>query len=328
MNPAQEEFSKHPASANICKMITSKNNKKGSTFMRKRFDSHNYLDVKPWVIAAINDEKRCPSDAIWRDAPSAEETYHERLRRIKFLHKHTTTNPNALIVASRLEICEPDQRCRSGACPECGRLFQRWFVRRSNKFIAEHLSHPKHELVAVSIVPWAPTAALGQLHTVDVVNLQRRLKYTLQKAELDIALGGIDFSFNEDHDETYVPFWCPHFYFMTSTADKTALSKVLGEAFLKTEEIARPVKITSFENDAYGRSYALKMNFYRRIGYNDVKKGKWKIRKCRNTNGGKLKAAERLELFMYLDRIGLADRVIFLGVKPVVKKQSVKIEKC
>jgi len=47
------------------------------------------------------------------------------------------------------------------------------------------------------------------------------------------------------------------------------------------------------------------MNFRRRIGYNEIKNIKEKIRKCRNTSHDKLRAAERFELFMYLDRIGL-----------------------
>jgi hypothetical protein len=155
--------------------------------MRRQFDPHKCQDVKPWVIAAINDESRYPPDRLWKKEPTAEFAYHERLKRIKFLRKYSKTDPKAAVLAHRLETCELDQRCLSGACPECGRLFQRWFVRRSKKFIAKHISRPKQELVAVSIVPWTPIVRPGQLLTVDVVNLQRRLKYTLKKADLDVA---------------------------------------------------------------------------------------------------------------------------------------------
>jgi hypothetical protein len=296
--------------------------------MRKPFDPHKCQDVKPWVIAAITDESRYPADRLWKKEPTAEFTYDERLRRIKFLRKHSKTDPKAAVLALRLESCEPDQRCLSGACPECGRLFQRWFVRCSKKFIAKHISRPNHELVAVSVVPWSPTASLGQLLKVDVVNLQRRLKYALKKADLDVALGAIDFSFNEDHEQKFLPFWSPHFYLITSTADKAILKKNLCKLFSKAEEIPRPVKISFFRNKARRRSYALKMNFRRRIGYNDIKNIKEIIRKCRNASYDKLRAAERLELFMYLDQIGFADRVIFLSAKPVMKGQSVKIERC
>src|SRR6266436_9509801 len=174
--------------------------------MRRRFDSHKCQDVKPWVIAAIKDESRYPPDRLWKKEPTAEFAREERVRRTKFLSKHSNADPKATVLAHRLESCEPGQRCLSGACPECGRLLQRWFVRRSRKFIAKHISRPEHDLVAVSIVPSSPAAGLGQLLTVDIVNLQRRLKYTLKKADLDVALAGIDFSFNEDHEQKYLSF--------------------------------------------------------------------------------------------------------------------------
>ena len=296
--------------------------------MRRRFDSHKCQDVKPWVIAAIKDESRYPPDRLWKKEPTAEFAREERVRRTKFLSKHSNADPKATVLAHRLESCEPGQRCLSGACPECGRLLQRWFVRRSRKFIAKHISRPEHDLVAVSIVPSSPAAGLGQLLTVDIVNLQRRLKYTLKKADLDVALGAIDFSFNEDHEQKYLPFWSPHFYLITSTKEKAVLRKKLCKLFPKTDEIPRPVKISLFRNKARRRSYALKMNFRRRIGYHEIKNQNGRIRKCRNTSHDKLRAAERLELFIYLDRIGFADRVFFLSAKPVVKGQSVKIERC
>ena len=39
----------------------------------------------------------------------------------------------------------------SGACPQCGRLLQRWFARASKRFIADHLETQKGELVAISL---------------------------------------------------------------------------------------------------------------------------------------------------------------------------------
>jgi hypothetical protein len=292
--------------------------------MRRRFDSNKCLDVKPWVIAAINDESRYPPDRLWKKGPTAEFAYHERLKRIKFLRKHSNPDPKTLLVADRLETCEPNQRCLSGACPECGRLFQRWFVRRSRKFIAKDISRPEHELVAVSIVPSDFLRRPGYLSALNIRNFIRREKVKFKNAGVDVALGGIDFSFNEDREQKYLPFWSPHFYLITSTKHRKMLRKKLRRLFSKAKEIPRPVKFSPFRNKARRRSYALKMNFKRRIGYDDIKK----IRKCRNTNCDKLRAAGRVELFIYLDLIGFADRVFFLNAKPVMKGQSVKIETC
>jgi hypothetical protein len=282
--------------------------------------------VKQWVTAAIRDEEQCPPDQMWKKERSADWAYKERLRRIKFLRKHSNTHPDALIVAKRLESCEPGYRCLSGACPECGRLLQRWFVRRSKKFIAGHIALPWNWLVGVSIVPYDEIIRPGQLSSLDVVNMQRRLKYVLKKTKMCVALGAVDFSFNEDREGKYPPFWSPHFYLITSTENKGALSKELRKVLRKTAKavrransfwktrkrtVPRPVYVSSFQNNAYRRSYALKMDFYRRTENRNGRLGK-----------------ERLELFIYLDKIGFARRVTCWGAKPVVNSSRVKIVEC
>jgi hypothetical protein len=168
--------------------------------MPKRFDSNKCSDVKPWVIAAIRDEERYPPDQMWKKERSAEWVYEERLKRIKSLTKYSNTHPDVLILAKRLESCEAERACLSGACPQCGNLFQRWFVRRSRKFIADHIDNEDLELVVISIIPCTPMVAPGKLHSVDIVNLRRRLKYALDSAGIGAAIGGIDFSFNEDRE--------------------------------------------------------------------------------------------------------------------------------
>jgi hypothetical protein len=296
--------------------------------MQRKFKFDKCLDVRKWVAAGITNEEDYSSDPLWRNAPSAEEMYEERLRRIKFLRKHGRIFPDAAAVADRLETCRPSQRCLSGACPECGRLFQRWFVRRSKKFIAEHIIRDERQLIAISIVPRDAVRRAGQLHTADIINLQRRLKYALDKTHINIALGAIDFSFNEDREEKYEEFWCPHFYLIASSREKSALGDQLRTIFQRTTEIPKPVFISAFKNSSRRRSYALKMKFSRRIGYNQFKNTISEVRKCRNSSCDELRAAERSELFIFLDQIGLADRVIFRGAKPVVKLDTARIVKC
>jgi hypothetical protein len=200
-------------------------------------------------------------------------------------------------------------------------------VRRSRKLIAKHIDKKELQLVALSIVPYDPMVQPGQLHTINIVNLQRRLKYALDSVGVAVAVGGIDFSFNHDREGKYQPLWSAHFYLITSTTEKKKLGDRLRKIYLRSDIIPRPIKISSFENLARRRSYALKMNFQRRIGYDDIKNQIGKIRKCRNTSGDKLRAAERLELFIYLDKIGFAKRVIFRRAKPRVKSNRVTIRK-
>ncbi len=293
--------------------------------MLNRDRREQYCDVRLWVIEAIADEERKPSESLWKNAPSGDDVLHERLRRIRFLRKYGLSKPGAISVADRLQTCEPMRRCLSGACPECGRLLQRWFVRQSKQFIARHLNKPSDELIAISIVPSAPLFSPGQLGELSITNLQRRLKWAFDRVNLKIAIGGIDFSFNEDQNGRYQPFWSAHHYLITSTTDTVQLGLNLRGIFRRSNEVPRPVKLTPFSNKPRRRSYALKMSFYRRIGHDDIKLKNGKTRKCRNTNRDRLRAKERLELFIYLNQIGLASRVVFRGAKPIINSLGVSI---
>jgi len=115
-----------------------------------------------------------------------------------FCRENGGTYPQAGRLVDRLAGCRRDQRCWSGACRQCAQLLQRWFVRRSRKFIARHLEMKGAELVAISIVPLGSTVMPGQLDSFSIVNFQRRLKYLVAKADVQVATGGVDFSFNEN----------------------------------------------------------------------------------------------------------------------------------
>jgi hypothetical protein len=274
-------------------------------------------EAKTWIAAAIKIEEGKVPDQLWKNAPTAEDAKHNRLKAAKFLRKHGKRNSEALRVAERLEDCCRERRCLSGACPECGRLLQRVWVRESRKLISS-LEVERTELVALSLVLPNSAVARGALRSFDLKNMQRRLKLRLDQAGISAAIGGIDFSFNEDEDGKYPGFWCPHVYLITPTADRRRLRRKLN-GFECTTRIPRPKKITRFENTARRRSYAMKMQFERRIGYDDHRVRKEKVRECRNTWSDRLRAIQRFELLLFLDQIGFADRAIFRFVKPVIK---------
>jgi hypothetical protein len=295
-------------------------------FPSDNFSSDNYPEIRPWVIKAIAEEEQKSNDKIWKDEPSADFQYSERLRRIRFFRKHENENPLLKIIASRLELCERNNRCCSGACPECGRLLQRWLVRKSKCIIRDYIEKSGHQLVAITIIPATPITGPGKLHTLDIRNLLRRLKYALDKAGIDNAIGAIDFSFNEDKRGKYNTFWSAHYYIITSVANRRRITKLLRQIFGDDIRIPRPVKISNFDNIRRRRSYAFKIQFKRRIGVDAIKAMKdGNIRNCRNTSRDKLRAAERLELFIYLDRIGFAKRFIFRSVKPNIQSSKVEL---
>jgi hypothetical protein len=282
------------------------------------------LDVKRWVATAIEQENHLPDSPLWKNAPTSEQAEEQRQQRVRFLRKHATDNTQAGFVAERLQQCNFLRRCLSGACPICGRLFQRWFVRASEPFIG-HLETENLELLAVSLIPTSRKIRPGRLSNFSITNLHRRLKYAMDKTDIHSAIGGMDFSFNEDQGRKFKPFWNVHLYAITS-GEKEQLSRQLKAIVKYSKSIPRPKRVTPFENNARRRSYAMKMHFERRIGYEDSKIRNGKRRKCRNTTRDRLLAAQRLELFVYLDRIGLAERVFFRNAKSVQSGNVVKIK--
>jgi hypothetical protein len=67
----------------------------------------------------------------------------------------------------------------------------------------------------------------------------------------------------------------------------------------------------------------MKMHFARRIGYDDQRiQINGKIRYFRNTRPDDLRALERLELLLFLEKIGFANRAIFRFLKPIIKDRE------
>jgi hypothetical protein len=190
--------------------------------------------------------------------------------------------------------------------------------------IRDHIEKLDRKLVAITIIPSWPIIRPGDLHTLSLPKMQRRLKRLLKKVGHELVIGGIDFSFNEDRDGNYEPFWSPHFYLITSVTDESKLKRQLKHAFKTAPGIPRPVKVSGFYNSARRRSYAFKMVFHRRIGISNENRRDG--RKCRNTSRQRLRAAERLELFAYLDQVGFERRLIFRKVEPSFRDGKVAIK--
>jgi hypothetical protein len=293
---------------------------------RKHFNPKNSSNVKAWVIKAIGEESKKPPDQMWKGEPSAETISEEHLKRIRFLRKHGKTDSELNSIADCLELCEPRNPCCSGACPQCSRLFQRFYVRQSKKPVQNIIAREGKELIGICIIPSSPLVRPGQLKNFSIANFTRRIKAALDKAGVKCAIGGIDFSFNEDHDQQWQPFICPHIYLITSTDDREKLHQALENIFPETDEVPRPKHLPLFHNNAYRRSYSLKIIFKRRISYYKIRKDN-PTKKSRNTSNDKLRVDQRIELFKYLHQIGFAARVIFRGLKPEMSNSKVRFRK-
>lgn len=107
--------------------------------LRGRRSSHCYGDGSPqWTEGKKQ-----------RPCITAEQAASQREKTIKLLKRHSGTDPRADRVRRRLEKCAPDHRCLSGACPECLRAYQRWFVAE----VSGLLQQENRPFRVVSVVP-------------------------------------------------------------------------------------------------------------------------------------------------------------------------------
>jgi hypothetical protein len=268
--------------------------------------------TKAWVSSAIYDEILRPDGLPWVRCQTRKELLQSKRKRIDRLLKYGQGDKRALRIADILTNCSDDYPCFSGACSNCNGLLQRWLVRASRRALRK-VTVANTELVAISIVPAAFGLLNGQLHKLNLRNMTRVVKAALRSAGVQHAIIGVDYSFNECADGTYAPYWSPHLYVVAVICDRPALKTSLCPIFPRTAKVRRPVTIKTFDNSAYGLSYAFKTDFNRRISYDGAGKHRdGSTRRCRRTTSKGIRASDQVELLIRLHRDGLHSRLTFL----------------
>lgn len=281
--------------------------------------------AKKWTAIAIDDEDQKPKNRRWRNEPSLEFQRGERLKRTRFCRKHAKTHPELHLIADCLEQCELNNRCYSGACPECGSLFQRFFVRKAKRVIRDIISPEGNTLFAVSIIPGSGLVQPGKLSAFSIDNFVRRIKSALDRADVMSAIGGVDISFNESREDRWPPITSVHLYLIVATDDKRQLSRCLKAEFSSSRQIPRPIHLSAFDNNSFRRSYSLKTSFKRRIS--NTKPRKEDARPVQDTSPDRPRVDQRIELYLLLHKVGLSARVFFRGVKPEVAEAKVRFRR-
>jgi hypothetical protein len=239
----------------------------------------------------------------WKHQPTSKSAIAERDTRARLLHRH-----GAESLMEILNACVPNNRCGSGACPECGRAMQRFFVREMRPLL-----RPTEDFVAVSVVPSA-SFEIGELHKLDIRNFRADFAERLHKSRIDFAVGGIDFTLNEHRKGRFPAHWAPHFWFLANRYNRARWEVLLRRTFVRTPTVPRPIKIQLWDGRRAALGYALKTQFGRRIsrlGYRQYGDG---TRRCKITCYDRLRSAERFELYTFLAQIGLGSRILMIGI--------------
>ena len=259
------------------------------------------------------DERRYGNgEPTWGGQLSAEIANAKRQKLVKRLRKVSGAFAKAAELADSVEKCASRRRCKSQACPECTRAFQRWFVASVSEF-ARADAKRGHHLVALSLAPPAAYASPGRLSTLDMEKINSELCESLFR-DSNVQWGAVcaDISLNDLTQKGLKVIWQAQFYGFLKVRDKNELLRTLRAAFPSCEAVSRPVRLRKYDASRYATSYALKTEFVRRISYWDSN-GRypcWHTRKCT------LKAREHIELMIMLAECGFEKRVIFYGIEP------------
>jgi len=163
----------------------------------------------------------------------------------------------------------------SGACPECGRAFQRWFVEQTQTLA----DASPYRLISLSLAFAEQRVREGKLTSLDTASIKKALSYTLDKSRgFDWVVGGIDLSLNDDSQKGYGIAWQPQLYAFAATTDSKSLTDCLRKRYPRSVEVPRPVQLKECDGSTEVLSYGFKSAFVRRIAYKDPQ-GRWNTRK-------------------------------------------------
>jgi hypothetical protein len=283
--------------------------------------------VPPLLAEILADELWYGDEGpTWKGAPSPEQAVRKRLANVKRLRRFAATLRSAKSLADRLAACRPDQRCLSGACPECSRAFQRWFVNSAKYLTQDHDSH--RELVTASIVFPKGRVPWHLVNTLSVENSKRAVTRSVEDcADVVWMVGGIDISLNDDRQKSLGMGWQLQLYAIAMVKDRIAFASVLKGRFQRTAKVSRPTQIKTCDGSARAISYAFKTDFVRRIAYQGQTTTNGKNRECWMTRKVSLPPVDHADLLVWLHSIGLAQRLYLRGVRMTRNHNGVALAK-
>ncbi|MBM6596498.1 hypothetical protein [Microvirga pudoricolor] len=159
-------------------------------------------------------------------------------------------------------------------------------------------------------------------------NAFRRFAKGCREAGLPMVFGAADFCYNEFKVEglpsrTRLAI---HFWAFADGCSVEQGSRALRAFFARTVDAPKPVNVYGYDGDLRGVAYAFKGNFSRREIIPAVKDSNGKTISRRNTRHRPLRAWQKVELAVLLDRIGLYDRLILRDIEFVRIPQGLRLK--
>jgi hypothetical protein len=277
------------------------------------------------LIARVLASRTYYSDGAptWRDARTSNDAKESRISCIKRLRRFASKIPEAAKLAKILARCKRRHRCMSGACPECGRAFQRWFVAQVINLASYENSL---QLIAVSIAFPHHRSVGDTLDTLDTTKMKRQVTETIKDSgQVHWMAGGTDLSLNDDTQRNVPVCWQAQLYGFAEVSSREQFSKLLRHEFKKTRKVKRPVQTEHCDGSSRAISYGFKTDFVRRIGYRGQAGPADNRRTCWKTRKVSLRPMEHVRAMLWLHRVGLAGRLFLRGVRMTRWKNGVAL---
>jgi hypothetical protein len=278
-----------------------------------RLDSRRYGDEEPnwpgcWTEADANG-KRVAAIA--------------RLR-----HSRFSNVSGVLELANILEGCAPGKRCGSmTCCPQCARTAQKWLVDAFRVVLKADDVHCKDW--SFNFVMPDGQVAIADLERAPFTMILKRVRSALEKCRaVEFGVLGIDISANDDSQKFRYGrlnkgphiYFQVHVYGVVRTRNKKAVWNALRHLFPSAANIYRPLSMSRkpFDGAAKGISYILKPQGFRHAPYFDEARGEW------NTpiKPPALRAREYIYYLLAMHRLGLKNRIAFVGLHPEITKPA------
>ena len=173
------------------------------------------------------------------------------------------------------------------------------------------------EVAAVSITSSSWRARPGALDQFDIGKIRTELTEAIEHTnQVQWAALALDISMNDDTEKGFDLGWQFQFYGFAKVEDRHIFSKSLRRVFLSSMQVIRPIVVKPCDGSARAFSYAFKPESVRRIAYwGDGRTHTGEPRKCWRTRKVSLKAKEEVELRLFLDQIGLSERLLLYRLK-------------
>ena len=208
-----------------------------------------------------------------------------------------------LAVAAKLEGCRKGNRCGSGACDVCLRLYRLRLFRQSSPVLA---SRP--HWTRASVIPAGFLVPLGELANVDLTALGKMIDKRLERSSLRrrMVIAGIDISLNLQDNS--IVGWQLHLYLLIEGENALRLQEAIKAAFPPEPTAPAPYDFDEVNNPSNRVTYLFKAIFQRRSRYTDAN-SRARIR------DQPLKGSELREIVTFLDQHPIAARLILRGIR-------------